>query len=293
MNESLREYCERTGLTYILDEWDAEKNLPLTLDSAMPGSIRKVWWKCDKGHEYQAAIASRAKKGSNCPYCSGHRAIPGETDLATLYPDIAAEWHPTKNGNLTPDQVATQSNKKVWWRCNKGHEWQAAVNNRVCKGTGCPYCAGKKALPGENDLATVRPDLAAEWHPTLNGDLTPSMVLPNSGKKVWWLCPKGHTYDSTIINRTKQNTGCPYCSGHRVWPGFNDLATKFPDIAKQWHPTLNGDLTPDQVTPGSNKKVWWICNEGHVWDAVINNRTRKGYGCPICAGRVKQRGDKS
>ena len=289
MRETIKEYCEREGLHHILDEWDYEKNAPFTPYDFGPSSTKKVWWKCEKGHEWQAIIEDRVKKGNRCPYCAGKKAIPGENDLATVRSDIAAEWHPTKNGALTPDQCLPLSNKKVWWRCSKGHEWEAIIGSRVSKGSGCPYCAGKKAIPGENDLATVRPDIAAEWHPTRNGDLSPSMVLPYSGKKVWWLCPKGHAYATSIINRTKINSGCPYCAGQKVLPGFNDLATKYPELAKQWHPTLNGDLTPDQVTPGSNKKVWWMCDEGHVWQAVINNRARKGRGCPICSGRTKRR----
>ena len=201
---------------------------------------------------------------------------------------ILKEWDYAKNAPLTPDNVTFQSNKKVSWRCEKGHEWESTVNNRIGKLSGCPYCAGKKAIAGYNDLATIRPDLAAEWHPTLNGELTPSMVMQGSATKVWWLCPKGHAYQASLNSRTNRKSGCPYCSGNKVLPGYNDLATKFPAIAKQWHPTLNGDLTPDQVTPGSNKRVWWVCGEGHVWDAVINNRTRKGYGCPVCAGLAKK-----
>ena len=295
MKESLREYCQRTGKTHLLDEWDIEKNKPLSPAAIASQSNKKVWWRCSEGHEWQARISDRVTRDHNCPYCSGHRAIPGETDLATLHPDIAAEWHPTKNGNVTPDQVTAQSNKKYWWRCDKGHEWQATVNNRVSNHRGCPYCSGAKVWPGFNDLATTHPDIAAEWHPTLNGDLKPTMVTAGQNKKVWWICPEGHPYQATIANRTTSSeTACPYCASKKVWPGFNDLASRFPAIARQWHPTKNGDLTPDQVTFGSGRKVWWRCGEGHEWQATIHNRTGVNKtGCPVCAtgrgGRKRKR----
>ena len=69
--------------------------------------------------------------------------------------------------------------------------------------------------------------------------------------------------------------------------GFNDLATTHPKIAAQWHSGLNGQLTPQMVTAGSHKKVWWICVEDHVWKAVVYSRTGKQQrGCPVCAGTV-------
>ena len=76
--------------------------------------------------------------------------------LATEYPNIANEWHPSKNGAITPDLVAPKSGKKVWWKCSLGHEWETAVSNRS-KGAGCPYCSNYKAWAGYNDLATVNP----------------------------------------------------------------------------------------------------------------------------------------
>lgn len=203
---------------------------------------------------------------------------------------LLAEWHQTLNGELTPDKVAAKSNKKVWWQCDVGHEYQSTIENRVIIGRGCPYCTNQKVLVGYNDLATTMPDIAAEWHPTLNGDLTPEMVTKGSHRKVWWICEEGHPYQASIANRTAfKDAGCPCCAGRKAWPGFNDLATKFPAIAAQWHPTLNDDLTPDQVTAGSGRKVWWKCSEGHVWQASIHNRTGVNKtGCPVCARGTKK-----
>lgn len=113
------------------------------------------------------------------------------------------------------------------------------------------------------------------------------MVTDGSNRKVWWLCSNGHAYTATVEARTKRGAGCPYCAGRRVLPGFNDLATVYPDIAAEWQSELNGALTPRMVTAGSKRKVWWQCKEGHVWQAAVFSRTGKQKcGCPACAGRV-------
>lgn len=117
-------------------------------------------------------------------------------------------------------------------------------------------------------IATERPELVKEWHPTKNGDLNPDSISFGSVKKVWWRCAHSHEWEASPNNRSN-GQGCPYCSGRRVLVGFNDLATVEPDIAATWHPAKNGDLTPDQVTRGSHKKVWWTCEHGHEWEASV------------------------
>ena len=102
--------------------------------------------------------------------------------LAAANPRLASEWHPTKNGELTPSDVRPMSNKKFWWQCHTcGHEWEAMVCNRN-KGRGCPVCAGK-IITSENCLAAVNPDVSAEWHPTKNGYVTPNDVKPMSVRR--------------------------------------------------------------------------------------------------------------
>ncbi len=210
------------------------------------------------------------------------RLIKGENDLATLYPALAKEWHPTKNGNLKPEDVTPGSGKEVWWLCSEGHPYLMEVNQRAKRGYGCPYCSGHRALKGVNDLATTHPDLAKEWNYEQNGNLTPHDVTAGSRKKVWWLCEKGHAYEQLIIKRSNRGAACPYCSGHKVLRGFNDLATVNPRLAKEWHPTENGDLTPFDVTAGSGKRVWWLCPLGHAYWATIHDRNSDDTQCPIC-----------
>ena len=123
---------------------------------------------------------------------------------------MAKEWNYEKNGTLKPEYILAHSNKKVWWRCGKRHEWQATVNHRS-NGRGCPYCANQKVWIGYNDLQTVNLALAKEWNYERNGELAPTDVMPNSGKRVWWICTQGHEWQAKIVDRN-QGRGCPQCA---------------------------------------------------------------------------------
>lgn len=214
LRKSLLDFCLETGRDELLSQWDEHLNGPLTAADITYGSKRKVWWRCAKGHEWQASAGSRTIKDTGCPVCAGKRVCPGENDLASLFPKFASQWHREKNGALRPEQVTPNSNRRVWWRCSLGHEWQAVVAARTSNGSGCPYCAGRKVLAGFNDLATREPLLAKQWHPKLNGSLTPEMVTPGSHRKVWWQCPDGHVWRAVIYSRSgPQKSGCPICAG--------------------------------------------------------------------------------
>ena len=306
-------------------EWNYEKNGDLRPEDVSCGSNKKVWWKLPydvpddypvehlRGKhfefEWEATIYSR-NDGRNCPYLKGKAICPGFNDLATTNPELAAQWHPTKNGDLRPSQVAANSNRKVWWICpyddtNTGKhfdfEWQALISDRN-SGSDCPYLNGQAVWAGFNDLETTNPELAAQWHPTKNKNLKPTQVTANSSNKIWWICPyddpktKKHfdfEWESIIANRNS-GIGCPYLSGQSVWSGFNDLATTNPELAAQWHPTKNGNLKPTQVTANSQKKVWWLLlyddpdtgkHFDFEWQAIIKNRN-KGNDCVYLTGKA-------
>jgi len=250
-----------------------------------------VWWRCPKGtdHEWQAPVDRRTSGGSGCPFCRGLK-VSISNSLASVSPTIAAEWHPTKNGDITPDKVVAGSNKKFWWKCPNGedHQWQAAVCSRTAREnpTGCPYCSNRRVSEA-NSLAACFGEIAAEWHPTKNGDLTPDRIVAGSNEKVWWRCSNhpDHDWQSTVVSRTAQGSGCPFCVGQRV-SVTNSLASRFPEIAAQWHWTKNDDLTPEMVVAGTDRMVWWKCPEGldHEWQSTVSNRTTSGQGCPCCSG---------
>ena len=270
----------------LIKYWNTDKNK--TAPDSIKNSSKQFWWKCEKGHEWKASINQIAKT-SSCPYCN-HTRLPrlltkGINDLASQYPELAKEWHPTKNGDLTPDQIRFNSCDKIWWQCEKGHEWQREVSLRTRRNSKCPICTNKQLLKGFNDLKTLYPDIAKEWNKTKNGDRTPSDILGNSNTKVWWQCKKGHEWQATINNRTKNKSKCPYCSGQNAIQGQNDLLSTYPEIAAEWHPTKNGNLKPSTVKHGSGLKVWWQCKNGHEWSTKICVRTTAHTACPFCGQR--------
>lgn len=207
--------------------------------------------------------------------------------LDDTHPHLSKEWHPTKNGAMTPDKVSAGSHKKAWWLGACGHEWEGIIRNRANKNAGCHYCAGKKVLVGFNDLATLKPEIAKEWHPTKN-KTTPQDYAPRSNKKAWWKCKKGHEWEAPISYRTgKRGGGCSYCLNQKILEGFNDLESLNPFLAAEWNTERNGELTPSQVSLGADKKVWWKCSKGHEWQAQIHDRSGKNSGCPTCINGYK------
>ena len=204
----------------MLEEWDYEKNV-LTPETVYYGEGNYYFWKCKNGHSWQAKILNRTTGNRNCPYCSNHLVLKGYNDLASQRPDIAAEWHPTKNNNIQPSEVNVNSNKKIWWLGKCGHEWETSINTRVA-GHNCPYCTGRKLLLGFNDLESQKPELAMEWNYIKNHPLLPSEIHYGSNKKVWWQCPDcKHEWQAVVADRVNGN-GCPSC---------NSQGTSFPEIS--------------------------------------------------------------
>ena len=166
-----------------------------------------------------------------------------ENSLYNMRPHLVSEWS-DKNLPITPKDIPYGSNKIMWWKGKCGHEWQTSVKARS-HGENCPICSGARVIEGINDLATKYPDIAAEWsHKNL--PLKPTMVSAGSHKKVIWVDRHGHEWTASVKSRV-QGSGCPYCSHNLVLSGFNDLASRFPEIAAEWS-ERNLPLTPDKVT---------------------------------------------
>ena len=405
----------------VAKEWDYEKNSPLSPSEVSAGSEKKIWWICPKGHSYNAMPFNRTKQKSGCPICAGKIVLAGFNDLESQYPEVAKLWNYDKN-SILPSEITPHSRKKVWWRCPKGHEWQAQPNN-IVNGTKCRYCSsnlrtslpeqaiiyylskvtsvkGREKLYGwevdaflpdyniaieydgyffhssddvkereekkndalmsngivlirikeefgfqestkhiiyydithqykeytialkellqrineltnnhfeididfkrdrseilktyktntvQNSIVSTHPELVAEWSYDKNGDLLPEMFSSGSGERVWWTCKNGHVWKAQISSRTN-GAGCPYCSGFKWKSGEGDLQTKFPEIAAEWDYDKNYPLTPDNINSGSHKKVWWICPLHHSYQSTILNRTNptNHSGCPYCSNK--------
>lgn len=260
--------------------WHPSKNA-VSPEQVAPNSNQVFWWQCPEGHEWQEAPNQLQKHVPDriCPYCN-RRRLSKEYCLAASNPPLARLWHPLKN-SCTAEQIAPYSNKKVWWKCEKGHEWEASPGQMQGRGAekACPYCNNRKVWAG-NSLAYLAPELAADWHPDRNAPLTPEQVFPWSSKRVWWKCKKGHEWQTTPAKRHLRGDGCPYCSGHRA-SAENCLAAIHPEIAKEWDGEKNAPLTPQDVTPGSGKRVWWKCKQGHTWQSTVDGRIHS-KGCPVC-----------
>jgi hypothetical protein len=240
-------------------EWD-----PRTV---VAGSGKKLRWKCAKGHVWSAVIASRSS-GRGCSICANKKVLNGFNDLRTTNPTIAIEakgWDPAA--------VIAGSHKKFKWCCANGHEYFASPHSRTGHHkTGCPVCSGQRVLLGYNDLTTTHPQIAAEadgWDPTT--------VNAGSNPKKRWKCPLGHTWTASPINRTKHHSGCGVCDNKQVLVGYNDLATKNPELAEQAF-----EWDPRSLTQSSTKKRKWKCKFGHIWTSTLADRTR-GNGCPTCS----------
>jgi hypothetical protein len=265
----------------IESEWHPTFNLPLTLKDVTT-TVKNYWWIGNNcGHPYKAKISER-KRGSGCPYCAGKQILIGFNDLASNYPEIAKQWHPIKNGTATPFNVSRKSSsKKYWWIDELGHEWESKVLHRA-NGSGCPACSGR-LLIGFNDLSTLKPLIALEWHPTLNNSLKPNEIGLSYKSKVWWLCPLNHTWTTAVANRTQSGVNCQVCAHTQLLVGFNDLKTINPDFANEWHPTKNGNLKPENILFNDGKKaVWWLGKCGHEWESNCSKRQR--WGCIYCHG---------
>ena len=198
--------------------------------------------------------------------------------------DIEIEFDTVKNCPLTFSQLTKGGRKSVVWTCQICDlSWSATVSNRL-KGTECPRCQKTFPIPGKTDLSSVFPHISAEWDYLLNSK-GPEEYPPYSNKRVSWVCENGHQWEDKINNRTVNGSTCPYCKGSRPIPGVNDLGTLYPWLKEQWNPEENGNLKPSDVFPKSNRRISWICSQGHKWEAKIYHRT-DGQGCPYCAGQM-------
>ena len=271
----------------ILGAWDYERNNSLVPEEITSGNAkRRVWWICKNGHHFKASVYEYLHLSNDkCPICSGKQVLAGYNDLATVSPELAYEWNYDKN-DILPSEVTRGSNKKVWWKCSRGHEWQAHISIRASQGTGCPYCANKRIIVGFNDLQSQYPALADEWDNEKN-IVTPSEITSGSSQRVWWKCKKcGYGWIALPRDRIR-GKGCPACAHLVVNPGITDFETLFPDKAKWWDYSKNIGLLPSMVGPYSDKKVWWKCEKGHEFFRAVKYASL-GQGCPLCKKGSKQ-----
>lgn len=262
-------------------EWHPTKNGKTKPNQIIASKKEVYWWLGECGHEWDTNLKNR-RDGCGCPYCAGQKILFGFNDLLTKNPELASEWHPTKNGKLSPSQVPVSHNEYVWWLGKCGHEWDAPPGRRN-QDIGCPYCCGQKVAEGINDITTTHPEIAHEWNFHKNGDLLPTQISKGYHKTVWWICEKGHEWPSKLGTRVA-GSGCPHCARKRLTVGENDLQTIAPEVALEWHPTKNG-IAPHEVVATKLDDFWWLGPCGHEWQASVSNRVYGKTQCPNCSSR--------
>ena len=320
-----KENCLANTFPEIAAEWHPTKNGTLTPYDVTSKSSRDIWWlmpyddpKTGKHWEFEwtASPWHRCHRKTGCPQLSGLKVEAGFNDLASGYPEIASEWHPTKNGSLTPNDVTSGSNKKVWWlkpyddpKTGKHweFEWPAAICDRCFKKYGCPQLSGNRLEQGFNDLASLYPEIATQWDYSLNKGTTPSQVLPGCRDSYHWVYPYNDPitgkhwdfrWEARVYSRTKNGRGCPQLANQKIEKGFNDLATTNPETAAKWDYKLNGDIKPQDVFAGSRAKFHWVYpyddpQTGKHWEfryvSSIADAVRQTT-CPQLAGKIVEVG---
>lgn len=148
----------------LFNEWDFSKNVA-NPESLTRSKCKKFFWTCSSDHKWSMRLDARIEQNQGCPYCSGSRAIPGETDLATKFPKISADWDYTLNGDLDPTQFKPFTHKFVWWKCPEGHSsYRQQISKRTGRGTECPECSkGRGNSKGEFELAAFIMSLGYDY----------------------------------------------------------------------------------------------------------------------------------
>ncbi len=275
--------------------WDKDKNSDINLDDIIQSSRDSANFKCPNcKYEWKSQI-SLWNKRRYCPCCGfdgtndsveRNRSIIDQNPIITFRmanPEDAEMWCYDLNDDMTPDNVLYASNKKAYFRCNKGHEFSRSIYAMTTsdgKSRGCPHCkqTNKKALSGENDFFIVCPTAKEMWDYDKNVGVEPESLLPNSGITAHFKCSEGHTF----IRKIHQFNAYPLCPECEFIENHSIAVTK-PEILKFWDYKKN-TLSPYKVSPYSKDMAFWKCQKcGHTWKAVIANRTTaKKSKCPSC-----------
>ena len=300
----------------ICAQWHPTKNGEWKPSDFSRGSNYEATWYCDKKREpcgcyhiWHAPISNRLKRG--CPWCAEQKRCEHmmleKYSLQVKFPDIAEQFHPTKNGDIKACQITAYSNDEYWWlcpnKCAEGcpHEYKMIVSNKT-QGQGCPFsgcCSSPKKCCFHTSLKTTHPEIVAYWDTDKNEYIIlPEQITHGSNLMVHWKCPKtcdkgcSHEWEATVASTVRQKDCdiCLYCSGQKICP-HTSLQFLYPDIAAQWHPEKNVDdsgtlICADQVFPMSGREAWWLCPNTcplgciHEYKMIVANRTDKHQSCP-------------
>jgi len=282
-------------------EWHPTKNGNLTPNDISGGSEKKVWWKCPKGedHEWETSPNKRTSRGDGCTICSNRKIVKSNC-LNTTHPEVANEWHETKN-TKNKYNVSGGSNEYAWWKCskNENHIWKAKISNRTINKNGCPYCSNlkrgerRKNAKFEKSIARLYPEISKFWDYDSNIK-KPETIYPTSSIKYYWFCDKKEhpNYLMGVAERIKSKYNCPICAKEGAIKSKltakkeQSFGVKFPHLLNEWDYKKNGSVSPFSINPFSHRKYWWICkiNKDHIYQCSLSNKTNQSSNCPFCRG---------
>lgn len=246
--------------------WDFDLNNPLTPKDVAPRSSKKVYWKCLKGHpSYLCSPDKMIFRNYGCPVCSNHKVLVGINDFESNHPEQMKDWDYSKNIGIDPKMLSLRSITKVHWKCHKcGYEWEGTVRDATEKEVNCPICSRKNTANKRHLLMLSKNGCLDDEQLLLDWDYSKNEKGPNEYTKqtntyVYWKCHICGYEWKAKINIRSNGHGCPCCSNRVLVKGVNDLLAKNPRLAKEWHPTKNGDLKPSDVFSSAKLKVWWVC----------------------------------
>lgn len=343
----------------LANEWDYEKNGELKPDQFLPGSHKKVWWKCKIcGNSWEAEIKSR-NSGNGCPVCGIKKSVisratpkQGES-LAELYPELLDEWDYSKNLDINPYTVKPSSSRIVSWICKRGHTWKSRINNRAIRNHGCPVCYRitktsfpeqaifyylEKSFKAKNrekvggfefDIYLSEERIAVEydgyyWHQSdhslsmeerknsyckengitlfrVKETIDKNLTLTVFSNVIIYRYDSLYTFLNDAISLLISEISTCIGKSISITPDivtdrssilsnyeqaeYESSLTQYPDLVAEWDYEKNAGLKPENVRPGSERKVFWICPNGHSYNTRIAHRV-SGSGCPICCNKV-------
>lgn len=361
-------------------DWQANNNEGLEPSQLSSGSNKKANWICNKGHKWKSTIHGRNFEGYGCPYCSNQKILPGYNDLATTHPELLQDWDYQKN-TLKPSEVTARSNRKVWWKCTKGHEYQAKACGRSVLHNGCAKCkAGNQTSFPEQAIfyyiKQIFPDAINRYRDIFDNGMELDIFIPSKNIAIEYdgsfyhkkdrslkrekikynicrqhqiklirICAKDnadvfnftsdYTYTEPTLDNSDNTQGLDKIIKELLYMlesdfGWNprkqhiqynnipirkisvdvniardrykinayrenttfkeSLAQVRPDLAAEWDYKKNQGLTPKMFPVGSHEEVWWICKKcGASYPKIIRTRSRLKTTCPHCNIKCKSK----
>lgn len=266
----------------ICKEYDLDN--PISLDEIGPLSILRVTWNCTKcDMTWHSIVSDRINGSATCPYCSGEKAIPGRTSFKALYSELMKEFSPANKYN--PDELIPTFNVTMQWNCSTcDMQWDASIRDRVNGEAECPYCSGKKAIPGRTSFKALHPELMKEFSPANIHD--PDELLPTHTLfyMKWYCSACNMEWEASIRDRVNGDVECTYCSRKKAIPGKTSFKALYPDLIEEFS-SIN-DYNPDDLLPTYTLPMKWNCSQCSMeWEASIRDRVNDEAECPYCSGK--------